>query len=189
MPETLRTFIAVKIEPQTPLIELFNHFKNEFDGEKIRWVQPGNLHLTLRFLGDTTPGQFEQVKSGLEEVARDFNPFEFSLKGTGFFKRNRQPKVLFVKIEEAELLKQLATRIEEKVVAIGFEEERGVNPHLTLGRIKFLRNKARFYKTIDSFSEKYIQKVKINEIIYYQSILKSHGPEYKSIIKVGLDTF
>ena len=63
MSDSLRTFIAVKIEPQAELIELIEHLKKIFEKEKIKWVEENNLHLTLKFLGDTSPTQVEEVKN------------------------------------------------------------------------------------------------------------------------------
>lgn len=190
MPESIRTFIAVKIEPQPALIKLLGHLKKTFDHEKIKWVEKNNLHLTLKFLGDTSPVQVEQVKTVLRETADNFSAFQFDLTGVGFFKKNRQPKVLFVNIEKHEILKQLAAEIDVKLSVLGFEkEQREFSPHLTLGRIKFLKNKPLFYDTINNYPEKLIQQVTINELIYYQSILKPAGAEYKSIEKIELNSF
>lgn len=190
MANSLRTFIAVKIEPQSELLQLVKHLKKTFEKEKIKWVEENNLHLTLKFLGDTSSVQVEQVKNILQETGRKFCSFQFDLKGIGFFKRNRQPKVLFANIEKKDFLKELAAEIDIKLADLGFEnEKRGFNPHLTLGRIKYLKNKARFYETVEEYRNQFIQQVKIDEIIYYQSILTPDGPEYKSIIKVGLNSF
>lgn len=190
MSDSLRTFIAVKIEPQPELTELIKHLKKTFEKEKIKWVEENNLHLTLKFLGDTSPLQVEAVKNILQETGANFSPFQFDLKGIGFFKRNRQPKVLFANIEKKDFLKQLAAEIDTRLADLGFEkEERDFNPHLTFGRIKYLRNKPRFYETVEEFKSNFIQKVEIDKIIYYQSILKPEGPEYKTIEKVGLKIF
>ena len=190
MPETIRTFIAVKIEPQPALIELLSLLKKTFDHEKIKWVEKNNLHLTLKFLGDTSPVQADQVKTVLRKTADNFSVFQFDLTGVGFFKRNRKPKVLFLNIEKNETLKQLAAETDARLSELGFEkEQRESNPHLTLGRIKFLKDKSRFYETIETYKNHFIQQVKINEVIYYQSILKPAGAEYKSIEKFELNSF
>lgn len=190
MPDSIRTFIAIKIEPQPELSQLVKHLKETFSEEKIKWVEENNFHLTLKFLGDTSPVQVNEVKSVLNETAGNFSALQFDLKGVGFFKRNRQPKVLFVNIENHEILEQLTAEIDEKLSKFGFErDEREFNPHLTLGRIKYLKDKSRFYQTIEAFKSSFLQQVKITEIIYYQSILKPTGAEYKSLSKVSLNSF
>jgi len=187
MAESLRTFIAVKITPQPALLQVWSHLKKTFEKEKIKWVEENNLHLTLKFLGDTSPVQIDQVISVLHETALNFAALQFDLNGVGFFNRNRQPKVLFVNIESDQILRQLATEIDMKLSKLGFDkEQREFSPHLTLGRIKHLKNKPLFFKTMEEYKNDFIQQVKISEIIYYQSILKPGGAEYKPIIKVGL---
>ena len=179
MPDLIRTFIAVKIEPEPDLLQLIKHFRKTLENEKIKWANENNLHLTLKFLGDTSPVQVERVKSILEETADNFSSFRFDLKGVGFFKRNRQPRVLFVNIEKNIILKQLAAEIDAKLSELGFEKEkREFNPHLTLGRIKFLKNKKAFYQAVEKHQETFFQTASINEIIFYRSILKPEGPEY-----------
>lgn len=190
MADYLRTFIAVKIKPQPGLLRLIRHFRKTFEQEKIKWVEENNLHLTLNFLGDTSSIQVEKVKELLQETGRNFSSFHFDLKGVGFFERNRQPKVLFADIENKDLLKKIAAEIDVRLADLGFEKEkRDFNPHLTLGRIKYLKNKVRFYETVEEYGNQYIQQVKIDEIIYYQSFLKPDGPAYKSLAKVGLGSF
>ncbi|MFW5774182.1 MAG: RNA 2',3'-cyclic phosphodiesterase, partial [Tangfeifania sp.] len=176
--------------PQPALIELLSLLKKTFDHEKIKWMEKNNLHLTLKFLGDTSPVQVDQVKTVLRETADNFTAFQSGLTGVGFFKRNRQPKVLFINIEKHEVLKQLAAETDARLNELGFEkEQREFNPHLTLGRIKYLKDKLRFYQTMEEYRNSFIQEVKINEVIYYQSILKPAGAEYKSIEKFGLNSF
>ena len=190
MAASLRTFIAVKIEPNPELLRLVKHLKETFEKEKIKWVEENNLHLTLKFLGDTSPLQVEQVKELLLKTGENFSSFHFDLKGIDFFKRNRQPNVLFANIDKKDFLKQIAAEIDDKLADLGFEKEkRDFNPHLTLGRIKYLKNKVHFYETVDEYRDQFIQHVEIDEIIYYQSILKTDGPAYKSLVKVSLDSF
>jgi 2'-5' RNA ligase len=80
------------------------------------------------------------------------------------------------------MLKQLAVEIEEGMVSLGFSrEEKAFNPHLTVGRIKFIQNKIAFNILVNEFKNSDIQDVKVSEVIFYQSILNYEGPIYKPI--------
>jgi len=68
MKDTIRTFIAIKITPEKRLTELFTNLKNALKSEEIRWVDTNNLHLTLRFLGETSPEQVLETINVLESV-------------------------------------------------------------------------------------------------------------------------
>ena len=183
----MRTFIAIKIVPEKKLIDLVSTLKNSLNNELINWADTDNLHLTLRFIGETEQKQLDEIIRLIDEVAQRFHPFQFSLKNVGFFKSKNQPRILFFAVENGLMLNQLAAEIEERIVALGFSwEERQFNPHLTIGRIKFIQNKMAFYKLIHQLKGTEIQTVKVSEIVYYQSILTSAGAIYKPIQQIHL---
>jgi 2'-5' RNA ligase len=178
----MRTFIAIKINPEKRLLDIFSTFKKSLAGEIINWVAINNLHLTLRFLGENSQDQVAEIVKSLESVSEYFQPFQFELKGVAVFKNKIQPRVLFLSIEDDFRLKQLAADIEEKIVSPGFSrEEKAFNPHLTLGRIKFIQEKDVLYSLVNKYKNTFIQQVTVAEIIYYQSILSSDGPTYNPI--------
>ena len=182
MKETIRTFIAIKIIPGGKLIDLITNLKKSLAGEEIRWVDFDNLHLTLRFLGETNQFQVAEITKMLETISKQFQPFQFELKGVSIFKRKIQPRVLFVSVENDMVLKQLSADILEISKTLGFKmEENMFNPHLTLGRIKFIQDKEAFYSLVNKFQGMNFQQVFVSEIIFYQSILGSDGPTYKPI--------
>ena len=188
MKGNVRTFIAIKISPKNEFFDLLSGLKESLYGEDIKWVEKNNYHLTLHFLGDTTQEQVPEIQLALENLSQKFQQFQFNLKGIGYFKSKGQPRVLFANIENFLTLKQLAIEIEKQMVTIGFKKEvREFKPHLTLGRIKFIKSKNNFYSLVKKFEETEIQKVVVSEIIFYQSILNPSGPIYKSIKIVKLN--
>jgi 2'-5' RNA ligase len=183
----MRTFIAIKIKPEKQLLKVYSELKKLLENEAISWVSPDILHLTLRFLGETSFQQVEEIISLLDNICKEYHPFQFNLKEAGFFKSKNQPRVLFFAVKNRLMFKQLAAEIEERVVALGFSrEERSFNPHLTIGRIKFLQNKMAFYDLINQYKEAEIQTVTVSEIVYYQSILTSDGAIYKPIHQIHM---
>ncbi len=182
MKDTIRTFIAIKINPDPVLIDQLSEFKRLFKDERINWVPEDNFHLTLRFIGDTSREQLYELVDRLEEVASNQNSFKFKIEGAGYFKSKGNPRVLFVKIVDEGALKNLAEKVEVEVVASGLHAElKEFRPHLTLGRIKFLDNRNRFYASVDELPQREYQTVEVSEFILYQSILRSKGPIYKPI--------
>jgi 2'-5' RNA ligase len=98
------------------------------------------------------------------------------------------PRVLFANIKDGKELQLLASEIDKRLEKLGFElETRPFKPHLTLARIKFLKNKKAFYQAVEKYRETLFQAVPVNELIFYRSILKPEGPEYKelSILKLN----
>jgi RNA 2',3'-cyclic 3'-phosphodiesterase len=183
----MRTFIAIKIDPQLPLLQLMEKLKKSWSNQSVAWVPKDQLHLTLKFLGDTTPWQVNQLNIILQETGALFPGFHLNLKGVGYFKKNGNPKVLFVKIEKAEVLHQLVAEINARAQDAGFvKDNREFNPHLTLGRIKYMKDREQFYNSLRRIPEKPIQASTINEIILYQSILKPQGAIYRPLAKTTL---
>ncbi len=182
-----RTFIALKIKLNDRLSRVVEQLKKELWREQIRWVDEQNLHLTLKFLGDTSPQQIEKVKEVLAELTGKYDPFSFRLGQIGYFKHGGTPSVLFLRISESETMNALAGLINVKLEDLGFEvEPKAFKPHLTVARIKHLGDKTHFYKALEKCETDDEQVVTVKEIIFYESILKRTGPQYVTIQKFKL---
>lgn len=187
MNQVKRTFVAIKIKPEHELLDLLAECREIFNDEAIKWVHENNLHLTLKFLGETSEEQVQQTKSILEKTGIGATAFSFSLKGLGYFKSKGQPRVFFTSISGFETMEKIAGELEEQLFNVGFEKETRIfKPHLTLARIKFLRNKKRFYEFVDRYKNKMFQTVTVSEIVFYESILKPQGPKYVPLKTVQL---
>jgi 2'-5' RNA ligase len=133
-----RTFIALEMNRtlQRHLTGVIQQVAQVLPG--IRWVDPAGVHLTLAFLGELTDGELEGVKHAVASAARQSQPFAYSLSHLGSFGSPRQPRVIWVGIEEASgtlkhLHHVLNLELEQRKFAI---EKRPFAPHLTLARIK-----------------------------------------------------
>lgn len=187
MKDVIRTFIALKIQPEQRLIDQLNEFKRLFRNERINWVPEDNFHLTLRFIGDTTREQLYSLVDGLEALTPLFSPFEIKVEGADYFSAKGKPRVLFLKVVYPDELQKLVSGVEQLVVETGFHPElKPFRPHLTLGRIKHLGNRNRFIAVLDSLPQYEYQRQMVSEIILYQSILLPDGPVYKPIQKFEL---
>jgi 2'-5' RNA ligase len=182
-----RIFIALKIIPGALLMRMHASLKALLGNEKITWVDPANIHLTLAFLGDTEDDLIKVVSIMLKKTCTGFGEFKFNLVGTGIFKNFNDPRVIWIGIERNEKLLQLNNLIMTGLKDAGFKlEDRPYRPHLTLGRIKFLRDNNALKKALEKYQDKPIQQVHVEEVILYESILKPTGPVYKPIGKFSL---
>jgi len=99
-----------------------------------RWVDPEQIHLTLRFIGEVDELVFRDVEAALDEVRAP--SFEMALKGVGHFPPRGEPRVLWVGVEKSAALVQLHDRVERALVRAGVEpERRRFSPHVTLARL------------------------------------------------------
>lgn len=107
--------------------------KEELHG--FRWVPQEQLHLTLRFIGDSDDAMLGRIKEGMEKLSCP--AFEISLNGIGHYPLRGLPRVLWVGIEAGPALFALQARVEQACVAAGVVPEgRAFSPHLTIARLK-----------------------------------------------------
>ncbi len=138
-PERWRTFVAIPLPPeiQTALAGLQRRLARHH-AETIRWVEPGSIHVTLRFLGGIDPELAPDIAREIEEAATSTGRFRLRMAGTGTFPAKGRPKVVWVGISgEVRRLERLRARVEGALSRVGFDpEERPFLPHVTIGRIK-----------------------------------------------------
>jgi 2'-5' RNA ligase len=122
-------------------IDLPDEVKNAVDGivsrdlPGARRVPLEQLHLTLRFIGDADEQMFQAVKKELATVRG--TPFSLSIKGVGHFPPKREPRVLWVGMEESWQLRDLQKRIEHSLSNAGVAaDERSFSPHITIARLR-----------------------------------------------------
>ncbi len=104
----------------------------------VRCIKPSNIHLTLKFLGDTGEEDLDEIGAAIAAVCGKHEPFEIEPRGFGAFPSDRKARILWAGIDEgSEQLRSLAKDLENTLAPLGFARERGVfTPHITLCRSK-----------------------------------------------------
>lgn len=188
MGEKMRTFIAIDLEEgiKKKLFFLLHELNKVSKG--IKWVKKEGMHLTLKFLGEIGKEKIPEIESILKEISEKYNPFPLRLIGTGSFPPGKKnPRVLWVGIEETKSLKTLQAQIEEKLEKIGFEKEkREFHPHLTLGRVKAHSYLGGVLSQLEKEREASFGEMLVKKITFLQSILKPTGAEYKVLSEFEL---
>jgi len=133
-----RTFIALELDEslQRFLGNVIHRLAQQLPS--VRWVDPTGIHLTLSFLGELSDEQLSVAKQAADAAAQQITPFEFRLKELGMFGSQRQPRVIWMGIEESSgNLFRLHGVLNRELELRGFEvDTRPFSPHLTLARIK-----------------------------------------------------
>jgi 2'-5' RNA ligase len=122
----LRLFLAIDIplREKESITTIQNQFKNL--GHKISLVRSNNIHLTLKFLGDTPLGQVADINKNVAKVVNSTPIFVVSLNGIEVFPNFKKPKVLWIGLKDPqEYLKALHKKINGKMMLLGFPNERG----------------------------------------------------------------
>lgn len=184
--ESFRTFIALDMpaEIKTALANYIQPLKS-LRG-RVSWTKPENLHLTLKFLGDTPAARLEEIADALHEIAAATPSFSANVTGTGAFPNDEKPRVLWVGLSEPTgTLLELAQALEARMHRYGFKKEkRAFAPHLTIGRVKDLR----IPEIIRGLQEKPLaaRPAHFNEIVFMQSELHTAGSIYTPLRKFAL---
>lgn len=174
-----RLFAAIKIHPSAKYINTFNEISSLLRHERIKWVEPSITHLTLKFFGETDEINIPAISLALESAAAQSKPFTLKIAKTGIFGSHYDPKVIWFGIEKNQDLDSLAKNVFAELQKYGWEPDRqNFVPHLTVGRIKELRDKPLFQQIISKFNTIDIQEENVTEIVLFESILRREGPLY-----------
>ncbi len=183
-----RLFVAIKIIPTDAFIEIYEQMLDVFHYDKISWANPDNLHITIKFLGDTEQGKIESISEILEECSGQYEAFDIHIEEVGIFGSKYDPRVIWFGIRENDTLMKLSENIINKLESIGYERDRqNFRPHLTIGRVKQISNKKNFQKNINLFKGLKIQCSRIDNFALYESILKQTGAEHFVIKKISFN--
>lgn len=131
----MRIFIALDIDaPIRDRITRFVEGVRNFAPDA-KWVGPETFHITLKFIGEQSPEQVEQLKQALRAVHSPSFPVAF--RGNGFFPNPRSARVFWAGIHADERLQALAASVDKITSTLGIpREEHGFKPHLTLARAR-----------------------------------------------------
>lgn len=184
-----RSFLAVELDQKTrALLETIQKELKE-SGADAKWVEPENIHLTLKFLGSVTTENIKDLIRALEENFAGRRAFDTTLGQLGCFPSINSPRVVWLGLEEKKgELKKCAAALEEGLSKLGFQKEtREFQAHITLGRVRSPRNKIALIEKIQEANQDLKPETfKVDNITLFESKLSSHGPAYSIVYQVKL---
>lgn len=183
-----RLFLAVPIRPEVQLLKQRTFLMSNLLDEKINWVKEENIHLTLKFIGKTPAKKIPDIIEAVNECVKKTKSFQMILERIGLFGSNYHARVVWLGIKENKQLRKLHECILKSLEDIGFPSDRqNFVPHFTLGRIKKIQHKDHFKRVMERSEKGFIQEVKVNNFVLFESILTADGPIYKSIKRFELE--
>lgn len=108
----------------------------------VKWVDPSNIHMTLKFLGEIPETDAMRVGLGINALKGKFKAIDSGLGGLGAFPSLDRPKVIWAGLSQgADEIKEIQCEVEKLAIDIAQEEKgRKFSPHLTLGRVRSSKN-------------------------------------------------
>lgn len=177
---SLRLFIAINLPDGTreSLAQLQGQLKHFCPTAK--WVEPQNLHLTLKFLGTVEQEKIIRISSVIGAVAKTQASFDIQLGGTGAFPRMNDPRIIWIGLKQGtpEIVR-MAAELQTRLAIEGFPADpRGFSPHLTVARLKDRApiQLVEALKAVENWLD--VSPISVYEICLMSSELSRRGPRY-----------
>lgn len=183
---SFRAFIAVDVGPLPNLLALSEQLGAT--RADIKLVEPENIHITLKFLGECEEELVDRIEKCMRDCSLEIAPFEIKLENIGAFPNLNYMKVVWVGIAGAEPLITMASCLNKAMKDLGFKtDKKGFKPHLTLARVRSPRNKNKLRDVIEARSEDEFGSVYVDRLFLKKSVLSSSGPTYSDVRVVELN--
>jgi RNA 2',3'-cyclic 3'-phosphodiesterase len=185
MSNIVRTFVAIEIpgevrERASHLIKLLRK-----TDAKVRWVEPRNMHWSLKFLGDVDLRETPRICAAVAEAVADFAPFDVEARGAGAFPDPSRPRTVWIGMGRgSEQIIELHDAIDRALGKLGYREEnRRFRPHLTIGRVRNSPNNAieELGQLIQQHADFTSGLSTVYEVTIFSSDLDEEGPTYEPL--------
>jgi 2'-5' RNA ligase len=180
----MRLFIAIQLPSkiEKEIGKLQDKFKKISAKDKISWVKPENVHVTLKFLGETDLKYTGKIISVMEKAVSGMERFDILIEDTGVFPSAKNPRVMWIDCkDEGENITAIKRRLDRGLKRLGFGvEKKKFQPHLTIARIRHLSKDS---EVIEKFlmNKTEFGKIEAGSIQLISSELSSTGSKYEVI--------
>jgi 2'-5' RNA ligase len=182
MSEAIRSFIAFDMDSES-ILKRITDVQNLLakTGADLKLVEPKNIHITLRFLGNINTLMVEKIHEEMKKV--QFTTFDIKIHGVGAFPNPHYPRVLWAGITQgADQLRSIFNQLEPSLRSLGFApDSKGFSPHLTIARVKSGRNKAELAKCLTESADYEFGIVRAQCLRLKRSDLTPKGPIYSTL--------
>ncbi|MDK2979930.1 MAG: 2,3-cyclic 3-phosphodiesterase [Chloroflexota bacterium] len=186
---TLRTFFACQINDKNlARIEKLIFELKKRTPDAVKWVNPRNIHLTIKFLGEFKRTDVDRVKPLLIQSLADFKPFPIAIRDLGAFPSIGKPQTIWLGMQADPALMELVNTLEERCAALGYaREKRPFAAHITLGRLRpstTSGNQKAIADVLHINQNLDIGQQSVDALYFYQSELTPKGPIYKTLFSI-----
>jgi len=188
----VRAFIAVEIPPEIhqAIEKQTASIRTTLNKSLVRWVPTGNIHLTLKFLGDVSATNLEMLAQMLNAEVEQHRVFEMGFGGLGAFPNPKRPRVIWIGIQAPAGLEALQHGIEAAAATLGYPpEKRPFSPHLTIGRVKQKVSSSGIQKIRSVLEETQVGSLgsaRVTAVHLFKSDLKPTGAVYTKLFSAPL---
>ena len=191
--EQIRAFIAIELPPELKLeIDRLQSQLKSGAASPVKWVDPGSIHLTLKFLGNIASNKIGEITKAMEDAARTIPPFHLEVKGLGAFPNLKRVQVVWAGLKgDIDKLNQLQQRLESNLRDSGFTPEtRAFTSHLTLARVRdqaSLDERQRLGQLIADTGFEAVHAIEVDAVSLMKSQLTREGAIYSRLALAKLN--
>jgi 2'-5' RNA ligase len=179
----IRSFLAIELPKEIigRLSEIQDNLKPS--GSQVKWVKPESIHLTLKFFGNIEDKTVDDISQVVKKVTAEIDAFDLGIKGIGVFPNMLRPRVIWVGVESSgRTLDILYKETKVSLKKIGFEpEQREFRAHLTLGRVKSLKDKRQLTEQIEKLKGCEVGSFRVENLLLFKSDLRPTGAVYTKL--------
>jgi 2'-5' RNA ligase len=192
--EQIRAFVAIELpeDLRRELDRVQGSLKGTGVADHVRWVKPGGIHLTMKFLGDVPASTITEIVHAVTQGSEGVKPFTISFSGLGCFPSSSRPSVIWVGVEgDTGTLMRLQTAVEDSLSVLGYPaEKRKYTPHLTLGRVArdvAASERRRLGDMIGEHIVGSLGEIQVCDVCLVKSELSPSGARYTRLAAVTLE--
>jgi len=188
----IRAFIAIELPlPIQNQLEQIVLDLQKSGSRHVKWVKPENIHLTLKFLGESRPDELDRLSAEIRPIIAITRPIELNVHGLGAFPNFKRPRVIWVGVQAPPSLIRLQQALEDAAEKIGYpREERTFSPHLTLGRVNREASPAELARLGETIAQKPVGtlgSMTVSQLVLFRSVLKPAGAIYTPLAHFPLN--
>ncbi len=177
----MRAFVAIDLDEG--LREHVKGIQNSLKetGADVKFVEPGNLHFTVKFLGEVQENALDDMEKALGDSVSGFSPFRIGIEELSYFGSESHIRTLFLDVKEGrEKLESLLESV-NKALDPFRHESHGARPHLTIGRVKSGENRELLLEKLRELSHVKVGEMDVKFVKLKQSVLTKKGPVYSDV--------
>ncbi len=136
--KTIRAFIAIELsdDVRQAINAVILQYQGLIPFGWVKWVATKNLHLTLKFLGDTPITLVPSIQEQIDKLSATTSGFQFTAAAAGMFPTARKPRVIWIGLDNKQTLTGLSKGLDDALASLKIaREEKPFSPHLTIGRV------------------------------------------------------
>jgi len=189
----VRTFIAVDFPEEIlgKIGKIVAFFKTQTPEHALKWVDPGIMHLTLKFIGEIPENALHKVQDMMTLTLQDQHPFNLTIEGLGMYPNYRNPRAVWLGISYDQALIKIHKKLDQELARINIpSEKRAFSPHLTVARLRRnieTQTARSIGETLSQFKVDTLGTVLVQDIQLYQSQLTPTGPIYTRLLTIPLN--